>query len=210
MPGKPVLGPDVGPKDFQSYRTSQVSPLASSIFKIEGVTGVFLSADSISVNIKESFEWSVVKPEVFAAISDFYASGQPALLSRASEGATCGGGEKLTDTTITEADSEIVAMIKELIETRIRPTLQDDGGNVVFHRFDETTGKVLLQMQGSCVGCPSSQVTLKSGIENMIKHYVPEVTGVEEVQGDVLGAVNDEALKKLEDNLAKIKECSHH
>jgi len=113
-----------------------------------------------------------LKPEIFAAIMDFYSSGQPLFLDSKS-GAP-------TDTAINEDDDETVAMIKELLETRIRPAVQDDGGDIEYCGFDPETGVVKLKMQGACSGCPSSSLTLKSGIENMLMHYVPEVKGVEQ------------------------------
>lgn len=129
-------------------------------------------------------------------MSDFFQSGEALLKEEAVR----------RDTAITEGDDEVVAMIKEIIETRVRPTVQEDGGDIVYRGFDRATGKVKLQMQGSCVGCPSSSVTLRNGIENMLKHYVAEVEGVEEWKDEVAEQVSDEALRKLEARLAKEKE----
>lgn len=120
----------------------------------------------------EDITWDLLKPQIFAAIMDFYSSGQPLILDSSAAASM--------DTAIKEDDSETVAMIKELLETRIRPTVQDDGGDIEYVRFDSDTGVVKLRMQGACSGCPSSSVTLKSGIENMLMHYVPEVKGVEQ------------------------------
>lgn len=116
--------------------------------------------------------WDLLKPQIFAAIMDFYTSGNPLFLDSHTAASM--------DTAIHDDDSETVAMIKELLETRIRPTVQDDGGDIEYRGFDPETGIVKLQMQGACSGCPSSSVTLKSGIENMLMHYVPEVKGVEQ------------------------------
>lgn len=194
------MPPDQGSRDFQSLRAAMASPLATAIFKVEGVSGVFVGPDFIAVNITEGQSWSSIKPEVFAAITEFFASGLPVLHEK-SEDASLQPGR---DTAISDTDSEVVAMIKELIESRIRPAVQEDGGDILYRGFDEQSGKVSLQMQGSCVGCPSSALTLKSGIENMLKHYIPEVTGVEEYKDEVLESVSDETLKKLEGKLAKV------
>lgn len=168
---------EVGSSDFPNARTSMTSPLAKSLFGIDGVTRVFFGSDFVTVTKSEDASWDFLKPEIFAAIMDFYSSGQPLFVdSNAADS---------KDTVIHEDDSEIVAMIKELLETRIRPAVKDDGGDIEFCGFNEDTGIVKLRMQGACSGCPSSSVTLKSGIENMLMHYVPEVQGVEqELDGD--------------------------
>lgn len=132
----------------------------------------FFGSDFITVTKSEEVSWDILKPEIFAAIMDFYSSEKPLFLDSKS-GAP-------TDTTINEDDDETVAMIKELLETRIRPAVQDDGGDIEYCGFDAETGVVKLKMQGACSGCPSSSLTLKSGIENMLMHYVPEVKGVEQ------------------------------
>uniref|UniRef100_A0A7N0VAC0 Scaffold protein Nfu/NifU N-terminal domain-containing protein n=1 Tax=Kalanchoe fedtschenkoi TaxID=63787 RepID=A0A7N0VAC0_KALFE len=126
-----------------------------------GVTRVFFGSDFVTVTKSDDFTWDIIKPQIFAAIMDFYSSGKPLFLHSSNTTST--------DTVINEDDSETVAMIKELLETRIRPAVQDD-----------ETGIVKLKMQGACSGCPSSSVTLKSGIENMLMHYVPEVKSVEQ------------------------------
>ncbi|EMS47220.1 NifU-like protein 4, mitochondrial [Triticum urartu] len=185
-PGKPVM--EVGSSDFPNARTAMTSPLAKALFAIEGVTRVFFGSDFVTVTKSDETSWDYLKPEVFAAIMDFYSSGQPLFLDSNTAAAM--------DTAIHEVfmdilsiswkdDSEIVAMIKELLETRIRPAVQDDGGDIEYRGFEPETGIVKLKMQGACSGCPSSSVTLKSGIENMLMHYVPEVKGVEqEFDGD--------------------------
>lgn len=196
-------GRDVSPArqaDFNSYReASRQSPLAAALLSIEGVSSVYLGSDFLSVNVVDGAQWSLVKPEVFAAIMDFFASGKPVLVESAEEAAT------ISSTTILESDSEVVALIKELIETRIRPAVQEDGGDIDFIDFDEVSGKVRVQMQGACKGCSSSAITLKNGIENMLRHYVPEVSEVEEFVDEELHAVSEEQLKKLEDKLEKAK-----
>ncbi|KAG8461805.1 hypothetical protein KFE25_001423 [Diacronema lutheri] len=170
LPGKPVL--DAGTAEFRSFRDAQASPLAKRLFQIDGVKSVFFAQEFITVTKDPAVAWSIIKPHVFSHVMDFYAEGGP-VLDAAGTGAS--------DTLITGDDSEVVAMIKELIETRVRPSVQEDGGDIVFKSFDEETGIVLLKLQGSCSGCPSSSVTLKSGIENMMMHYIPEVTAVEAV-----------------------------
>lgn len=137
-----------------------------------GITRVFFGSDFITVTKSEEASWDFLKPEIFAAIMDFYSSGNPVFLDSSTAASM--------DTAIHEDDSETVAMIKELLETRIRPAVQDDGGDIEYRGFDPDTGVVKLKMQGACSGCPSSSVTLKSGIENMLMHYVPEVKAVEQ------------------------------
>ncbi|KAG6765099.1 hypothetical protein POTOM_029113 [Populus tomentosa] len=187
-PGKPIM--DVGSADFPNARSAMNSPLAKSIYEIDGITRVFFGADFVTVTKSDDASWEFLEPEIFAAIMDFYSSGEP-LFQDSKTAAT-------KDTAISELafhigwslvctyvekskdDSETVTMIKELLETRIRPAVQDDGGDIEYRGFDEETGIVKLTMQGACSGCPSSSVTLKSGIENMLMHYVPEVKGVEQ------------------------------
>lgn len=163
---------EVGSSDFPNPRSAMNSPLAKSLFAIDGVTRVFFGSDFVTVTKSEEAAWEFLKPEVFAAIMDFYSSAQPLFLDSQAAAAM--------DTAIHQDDSETVAMIKELLETRIRPAVQDDGGDIEYRGFDLDTGIVKLRMQGACSGCPSSSVTLKSGIENMLMHYVPEVKGVEQ------------------------------
>ncbi|CAL9110287.1 unnamed protein product [Musa acuminata var. zebrina] len=169
-PGQPVM--EVGSADFPNARTAMTSPLAKSMFEIDGVSRVFFGSDFVTVTKSEEASWDFLKPEIFAAIMDFYSSGKPLLLDS--------NVAAYMDTAIHEDDSEIVAMIKELLETRIRPAVQDDGGDIEYRGFDPDYGIVTLRMQGACSGCPSSSVTLKSGIENMLMHYVPEVKGVDQ------------------------------
>ncbi|XVF41327.1 hypothetical protein PTKIN_Ptkin01aG0271600 [Pterospermum kingtungense] len=169
-PGKAVM--EVGSADFPNARSAMNSPLVKALFGIDGVTRVFFGSDFITVTKSDDASWDLLKPEIFAAIMDFYSSGQPLFIDSKTAAAM--------DTAIHEDDSETVAMIKELLETRIRPAVQDDGGDIEYRGFDPDTGIVKLKMQGACSGCPSSSVTLKSGIENMLMHYVPEVKGVEQ------------------------------
>ena len=191
IPGRPVLTtPTTGDASEATgfYITSTSpkieiakSPLAQILFKIEGVKGVYLGPDFITVTKTAETSWSHVRTMVFSGIMDHYATGKPALLST----------PEISDTFITEDDSEVVAMIKELLESRIRPAVMEDGGDIKYIGFDVDTGIVQVQLAGSCVGCPSSSVTLKNGVENMLMHYIPEVTGVESVMDEEEGTVND-------------------
>ena len=158
LPGMPVL--DKGGHNFASAREAMASPLAKRLFVIDGVQNVFFGAEFITVSKSEEHPWSVLKPEIFAAITEHYDSLDPIMYEGETEA-----------TTINEDDSETVAMIKELLETRIRPAVQEDGGDIVFVAFDEATGVVTIKMLGACDGCPSSSITLKSGVENMIKVF---------------------------------------
>lgn len=168
VPGQPVM--ETGSANFTSARESMVSPLAKRLFGVDGVKGVFFGSDFVTVTKDEEMSWATLKPEVFASMMDHFASGQP-LINDAE-------AHQAEDTAIHEDDSEVVAMIKELLDTRIRPAVQEDGGDIKFDSFDEDLGYVYLKMQGACASCPSSSVTLKSGIENMLMHYIPEVKGV--------------------------------
>ncbi|MFM2129090.1 MAG: hypothetical protein RL477_636 [Pseudomonadota bacterium] len=162
IPGRAVM--DQGTADFRAP-TSGASPLADRLFAVDGVAGVFLGADFISVTKAEGGDWAALKPMVLGAIMEHYTSGRPAVVADA---AVCGEDEG--------ADSDIVVQIKELLDTRVRPAVAQDGGDIVFRRYED--GIVYLRMQGSCSGCPSSSATLKIGIENMLKHYIPEVREV--------------------------------
>ena len=200
LPGKPVLPADHPTVDFSTPKQAALrSPLADALFHIVGVKGVLLAPDFLSVNVEDGSDWNVVKPEVYAAITDFYASNQPAIKEQPKQPQPQPGQAVVED-------SEVVAMIKELIESRIRPAVQEDGGDIAFVSFDEATGVCSVQMQGSCKGCASSAVTLKNGIENMLMHYVPEVTAVEEWKDEELEAVSSEELNRLEEGLKKIRQ----
>ncbi|KAH9768989.1 NifU-like protein 4 [Citrus sinensis] len=174
-PGKPVM--EVGSADFPNARAAMNSPLAKSLYGVDGITRVFFGSDFITVTKSEDTSWDLLKPEIFAAIMDFYSSGQPLFLDSETAAAK---DTAINEYLVMQDDSETVAMIKELLETRIRPAVQDDGGDIEYRGFDPETGTVKLRMQGACSGCPSSSVTLKSGIENMLMHYVPEVKSVEQ------------------------------
>jgi Fe-S cluster biogenesis protein NfuA len=170
LPGRDVL---VGePRDFRDGDGAAISPLAAALFSVPGVNGVFLGSDFISVT-KDEVDWAHIKPAVLGAIMEHFLSGQPVI----SDGApidVSGGAEFFDD-----ADSETVEVIKELIATRVRPAVAMDGGDITFKGFKE--GTVYLHMQGACSGCPSSTATLKNGIENLLRHFVPGVEAVQQV-----------------------------
>ena len=145
------------------------SPLAKLLFNLDtGIKSIYLGYDFVTVTKFATAHWTHLQTPIFGILMDFYASGQP----------TMHDAPIITDTTILDTDDEIVAMIKELLETRIRPAVQEDGGDIKYIDFDDNTGVVTVQLAGSCVGCPSSSVTLKNGVENMLMHYIPEVKSV--------------------------------
>ncbi len=176
LPGRPVLGEGELGIDFPTFETAQAgSPLAGLLFETDGVMGIYLGADFITVTKAEAVEWLHVKPAILGAIADFFTAGLPILNEDAAP--TSSPATSLDD--YEGEDRETVEQIIELIETRVRPAVAADGGDIVFKHFEPRTGVVFLSMQGACAGCPSSTMTLKSGIENMLKHYVPEVVKVE-------------------------------
>jgi Fe-S cluster biogenesis protein NfuA len=175
IPGREVTGDQA--REFRSAAEAKGSPLGLALFDIDGVTRVFFGTDFVTVSKADApgLEWSHLKAPILAAIMDHYASGQPLFTE---DGA--GGGEGHDDTVYEGDTAAVVAEIKELLDTRIRPAVAQDGGDILFNRFEAETGVVWLHMRGACSGCPSSAATLKSGVENMLKHYVPEVTAVEQ------------------------------
>jgi Fe-S cluster biogenesis protein NfuA len=175
LPGREVLG--AGTMDFVTPEAAAASPLARALFETGDVAGVMLGADFLTVTKSEGVPWEHVKPALLAAIMDHYLSGAPVL----GEGASPAAEGVEADVAYDEVTQGIVTEIKEIIETRVRPAVAADGGDILFHRFDSETGVVFLTMRGACSGCPSSALTLKSGIENLLRHYVPEVVAVEAV-----------------------------
>ena len=169
LPGQTVL--EAGTADFPSAEKSGSSPLAERIFRVPGVSGVFFGNDFVTVTKGEAIEWDHIKPAILGAIMEHYQSGQPVMLG---ESAVASGHAEHTG-----EDSAIVNQIKELLDTRVRPAVAQDGGDITFHGFDR--GIVYLHMQGACAGCPSSTLTLKMGIENLLRHYIPEVVEVRPV-----------------------------
>ena len=178
IPGKPVMG-DLAPLEFFSAdEAREKSQLAYELIEIEGVRSVFFGSDFVSVTKGADVEWFVLKPPILGAIMEFFLSGQPLFQASADGGSTPGdSGVALDDDgQFNEDDREIVNKIKELLETRIRPAVARDGGDIVFKGFDK--GVVFLSMRGACAGCPSSTMTLKMGIENMLRHFLPDVLEV--------------------------------
>jgi NFU1 iron-sulfur cluster scaffold homolog, mitochondrial len=177
LPGRDVLG--AGSRDFADADAAAISPLAQAVMAIDGVERVYLGGDFLTVTKAEAIEWPHLKPHVLAAIMDHYTSGRPVL----AEGAPATGTDENDEADIAyEGEAAgIVKEIKEIIEARVRPAVARDGGDITFHSWDHAEGVVRLNMRGSCAGCPSSTLTLKQGIENMLRHYVPEVTRVEQV-----------------------------
>ena len=169
LPGQTVL--EVGTADFPSADGAAGSPLAARVFGVSGVTGVFFGQDFVTVTKDDAVEWDHSKPAILGAIMEHFQSGQPVM---AGDTAVASGHAEHTG-----EDGEIVGQIKELLDTRVRPAVAQDGGDITFHGFDR--GIVYLHMQGACAGCPSSTLTLKMGIENLLRHYIPEVTEVRPV-----------------------------
>ena len=174
LPGRIVM--DAGTRDFATPEEAEASPLAEMLFALGDVTGVFFGRDFVSVTAAPGVEWHSLKPDVLAILLDHFAANMP-LFRQGSAGFSV----PVEEETFADdpADADIVAQIRELIDTRVRPAVANDGGDIVYRGFDK--GKVYLRMQGACAGCPSSSATLKSGIEQLLKYYVPEVTEVRAV-----------------------------
>ena len=173
LPGRVVM--EKGTAFFQNKSDCSNSPLASKLFSIEGVAGVFFGSDFVTITQEENSDWQILKPMILGAIMDHYNSGEQTIIDSEDD-------SENDATTLTESANEnstIIKKIKELLDTRVRPAVAMDGGDIVFQGFEE--GIVYLHMQGACSGCPSSTATLKMGIENMLKHYVPEVKEVRPV-----------------------------
>jgi Fe-S cluster biogenesis protein NfuA len=185
-------------RQFDTVSSAKGSKLVRRLLKIAQVTSVFLGREFISVNKLEETSWAPLKPIILDAIMDAYNeldSNKVPILDDVSDAAIN------SDTLISPDDSEVVAMIKELLETRIRPAVQEDGGDIFFEGFDEDTGVVKVRMAGSCVGCPSSTATLRNGVENMLMHYIPEVKSIEQVKGQ-LESEGEKELTSLEERLS--------
>ena len=169
LPGRDVL--PTGAMDFPNAETASASPLAQRLFSVDGVAGVFLGPDFITVT-KADGEWQHLKPMILGVIMEHFTSGAPILGDAADAGASAHADYD-------GADEEVVTQIKDLLDTRVRPAVAQDGGDIVFHGYKE--GTVFLHMRGACAGCPSATMTLKNGIENLLRHYIPEVELVEAV-----------------------------
>jgi Fe-S cluster biogenesis protein NfuA len=174
MPGGRVM--DTGTRDFASPEAAEASPLAEAIFSTGEVEGVFFGRDFVSVTAAPGVEWRQLKPQVLEVLLDHFASGAP-LFRAGHAGAIDVAPEPEIDDD--PADAEVIAQIRELIETRVRPAVAQDGGDIVYRGFRK--GTVFLALHGACSGCPSSTMTLKNGIESLLKHYLPEVEAVEAV-----------------------------
>jgi len=185
VPGVEVV--EAGGHHFENLAAARVSPLAKRIFQVKGVTDVFLAPTYISVNKEPSELWEPLQPQIFSAITHHFASGDPPIDFNYKPN---------KDTEVLPTDSEEVAMIKELLDTRVRPSVQQDGGDIEYLGFED--GIVFVKMRGSCAGCPSSTTTVKSGIEKMLQYWVPEVLGVVAVESD------DELAKINMQHLAKV------
>ena len=170
LPGKVVM--DEGTAFFQNIDKTSNSPLAKKLFDVDGVTGVFFGSDFITVTKNDSLDWQVMKPLILGAIMDHFNSDEPTINNETNDK----GEKSLLENS---EDSDIVKQIKELLDTRVRPAVAMDGGDIVYDNYEN--GIVYLHMQGACSGCPSSMATLKMGIENMLKHYIPEVKEVRPV-----------------------------
>ena len=162
IPGTDVMGQ--GTADFPDKESAKGSALARRLFQIDGISGVFLGSDFVTVTKTDDQEWFTLKPSILAGIMEHYASGLPVIDAKSEDGAS------------DDDDDDLVKQIKHLLDTRVRPAVAMDGGDIVFHDFDD--GIVTLSMRGACSGCPSSTATLKMGIENMLRHYIPEVREV--------------------------------
>jgi len=169
LPGRDVMG--TGTADFATAGSADRSPLAYSLFQLPGVARVFLGADFVTITKSDLADWQVLRPQVLGAIMEHFVAGRPVIEAAEYDAA-------IED--VAPEDAEIVEQIKELLDTRVRPAVAMDGGDIVFRGYRE--GVVMLHMQGACSGCPSSSATLKHGIENMLKHYVPEVIAVKQVE----------------------------
>lgn len=173
LPGRDVTGEGRPGIDFERGANVSHAPLAEMLFMIPDVIRVFFGSDFVSVTKSDDAQWKHLKPAVLGAIMDFFVAGGVPLTEQIA-------AESEEDRVYKGETAEIVEQIKELLELRVRPAVAQDGGDIVFKHFDEGDGTVFLQMRGACAGCPSSTMTLKSGIENLLKHYVPEVTRVEQ------------------------------
>lgn len=193
LPGCDIMGDQAG-VEMMNRREGLKSPLSKRLFTVDGVRSVFLGRDFLSVNKAEEADWDEIKPQVYSCISEWQASGDEILSEGVAEDSL----------TILPDDSETVAMIKELLDSRIRIAVQEDGGDILYHGFDASSGVVFLQLIGSCSGCPSSTVTLKNGIERMLMHWVAEVTGVKAIESETeLEVIARQVFDKFEETKKK-------
>jgi Fe-S cluster biogenesis protein NfuA len=169
LPGREVMGA-AGTADFVAGEDAARSPLAARLFALPGVARVFLGADFVTITKTDDTDWQALRPQVLGAVMEHFLAGLPVIE----------GLEEALAEDFEPADAETVAQIKELLDSRVRPAVAGDGGDIVFRGFRD--GIVKLKMQGACSGCPSSRATLKHGVENMLRHYIPEVLAVEQVE----------------------------
>lgn len=199
IPGREVLPPDQNETGFFVTKndTAEIarSPLAKSLFSLDGVKAVYLGPDFVTITKNTEAHWTHIRTSIFGKIMDHYSSGKPAVTE----------SPEITDTTILDDDDEVVAMIKELLESRIRPAVQEDGGDIYYEGFEPETGIVRVKLAGSCVGCPSSSVTLKNGVENMLMHYIPEVTAVHSVEEEENEGAGEVVVEKVSQEEQKQK-----
>lgn len=191
LPSQEILPESMGTLEYVSGRTAHASPLARKLFAVDGISSVMFGHDFLTVEKEPDSNWNLLKPEIFSILTEHLSAGLPVVVE---------GTEAASDTAASEEDDEVVSMIKELIDTRIRPAIQEDGGDLQYRGFTED-GIVQLKLQGACRSCDSSSVTLKNGIESMLMHYVEEVQGVEQVldEGEQEGLrAFQELEKKLE------------
>jgi Fe-S cluster biogenesis protein NfuA len=194
LPSQEVLPATSGTLEYVSGRDAHSSPLARKLFAVDGIKSVMFGSDFITVEKDPEASWTLLKPEIFSILTEHLTAGLPVVVE---------GTEAAQDTMPSEEDDEVVSMIKELIDTRIRPAIQEDGGDIQYRGFTDK-GVVLLKLQGACRSCDSSSVTLKHGIESMLMHYVEEVTGVEQV----LDPEEEASLKQFEKLENKLKTAS--
>lgn len=198
LPGREVMPGGTGTADFPTLRSATTSPLARKLFAINGVRSIFLGPDFVTVTKDDPVDWAVLRPEIFEVVMEFFTDPAEDVITRDGQIAAN------QDTVILDDDDEVVAMIKELLETRVKPAVAEDGGSIVYRGFDVDEGVVKLELQGACSTCSSSSVTLKGGVENMLRHYIPEVNRVEEVLGehaDDLQQANTKAFNDVEKRL---------
>ncbi len=170
LPGRELM--PTGTREFHDAGEAQASPLAQALFDLDGVRRVFFGQEFLTVTKSEDTDWAHLKAPILAAVMDHFTDGRPLLRD---------AGEAGLEEEVYEGDvAQIVSEIKDLLDSRIRPAVAQDGGDILFARFEPDTGVVWLHMRGACAGCPSSAATLKAGVENMLRHYVPEVTRVEQ------------------------------
>jgi Fe-S cluster biogenesis protein NfuA len=169
LPGRTVMG--VGTADFAAPDLADRSPLAQALFSLPGVARVFLGSDFVTITKTDVIDWQALRPQVLGVLMEHFVAGRPVVQ---------GDSDAVLEDDVAPEDREVVEQIKELLDTRVRPAVAGDGGDIVFRGYRD--GVVRLHMQGACSGCPSSSATLKHGIENMLRHYVPEVVAVEQVE----------------------------